>query len=58
MYIDYSFNRTSVIRLHTLTCKFNSYKMHLNQTMKQYFRIISTMIHLLKATKNNLIDEQ
>lgn len=41
-----------------LTMRFDSYNMHLDHTMKKHLRETSTMICELKATRNNLTDEQ
>ena len=49
---------TSATRLHGLTMKFDSYKMHSKHTMKQHLRAMSSMIWELKSVGNNLTDEQ
>jgi len=52
------FGGTSATRLGGLTMRFDSYKMRLDQTMKQHLRVMSSMIRELKAAGNNLTDEQ
>jgi hypothetical protein len=49
---------TSATRLRGLTMKFDSNKMHSYHTIKQHLRAMSTMIRELKATGNNLTNEQ
>ena len=49
---------TSATRLHGLTMKFDSYKMHSEHMMKQHLRAMSSMIRELKSVGNNLTNEQ
>lgn len=57
-YPEDKFDGTSTTRLCALTLKFDTYKMHLYQKMKQYFRMMSTIIYKLKVARIDLIDEQ
>ena len=52
------FDKTSATRLRALTLKFDSHKIRPNGNMKQHVRQMSSMIHELKAAKNNLSDGQ
>ena len=47
---------TSTARLYGLNIMFDSYKMRSNHTMKQHFRMLSTMICELKVADNNLTE--
>lgn len=53
-----NFGSISTTRLCGLTMKFNSYKMRSGHMMKQYLRVMSTMICKLKTAGTNLIDKQ
>jgi hypothetical protein len=48
----------STTRLRGLTIRFDSYKMHSDHTMKPHLKVMSSMIHELKAARNQLTDVQ
>ena len=52
------FGGTTVTRLHTLTLKFNTFRMQHGDSMQEHLRKMSAMVRELKATGNNLTDEQ
>ena len=52
------FGGTTVTRLHTLTLKFNTFRMQHGDSMQEHLRKMSAMVRELKAAGNNLIDEQ
>ena len=52
------FKGTSITKLRSLTIKFDTYKKHLEHTMKKYLRHMSNMIIELKDASHTLTDEQ
>ena len=53
-----AYGETSATRLQALTLKFKQYVMDSKHSMIEYLRTMSALIHDLKATGNNLSDEQ
>ena len=53
-----AYGETSATRLRALTLKFKQYAMDSKHSMIEYLRTMSALIHDLKATGNNLSDEQ
>ena len=51
------FGGTTVTRLHTLTLKFDTFRMQRGDSMQKHLRKMSTMIRELKVVRNNLTDE-
>jgi hypothetical protein len=52
------FGGTTVTRLRTLTLKFDTFRMQRGDSMQEHLRKMSAMVRELKATGNNLTDEQ
>ena len=53
-----AYEGTSATRLQALTLKFVQYVMDSKHSMAAHLRMMSTLIRDLKATGNNLFDEQ
>jgi len=47
--VNIEYERTSSIRLHQLTLKFDGHQKRQNQTMRQHFTVMSNMISELKG---------
>ena len=56
--IKIQYGETSTTRLRQLILKFDGYKKHQNQTMRQYFIIMSNLINELRGAKHEMTDEQ
>ena len=52
------FGRTTVTQLRALTLKFDTFRVQRCDSMQEHLRKMSAMVRELKATGNNLIDEQ
>jgi len=56
--VKIQYGGTSTTRLRQLTLKFDGYKKHQNQKMRQYLTIMSNMISELKGAGHEMTDEQ
>ncbi|XP_028065417.1 uncharacterized protein LOC114268442 [Camellia sinensis] len=52
------FGVTSLVKLHRLTMKFDSYQKNAHHSIKQHLRVMSAMIRELVAVRHNLTQEQ
>ena len=55
---DAVYGGTFITRLRQLTLKFDGYKKHQNQTMRQHLMVMSNMISELRAAGHEMTDEQ
>ena len=56
--VKVQYGGTSITRLCQLTLKFDGYKKHQNDTMRQHLTIMSNMISELRAAGHDMTDEQ
>jgi len=56
--VKIQYGGTSTTRLRQLTLKFDGYKKHQNQTMRQHLTVMSNMISELKGVGHEMTDEQ
>jgi hypothetical protein len=56
--VKIQYGGTFTTRLRQLTLKFDSYKKHQNQTMRQHLTVMSNMISELRGVGHEMTDEQ
>ena len=56
--VKIQYEGTFTTKLHQLTLKFDGYKKHQNQTMRQHLTVMSNMISELRGAGHKMIDEQ
>jgi hypothetical protein len=56
--VKIQYEGTFTTKLHQLTLKFDGYKKHQNQTMRQHLTVMSNMISELRGVGHKMIDEQ